>query len=95
MLLTFSANGTTAKDFGLYELIYSDYEKCDILRVKSRGKLELERYNVNFWNLKMSQKLSNMSETRMHYHGKQKICIKRHGHLRSWFDLIPLFLKFS
>ncbi|XP_040069803.1 uncharacterized protein LOC115331915 [Ixodes scapularis] len=32
------ANGSAAKDFGVYELIYSDYEKCDILRVKSRGQ---------------------------------------------------------
>uniref|UniRef100_A0A0K8RG73 Putative salivary lipocalin n=1 Tax=Ixodes ricinus TaxID=34613 RepID=A0A0K8RG73_IXORI len=31
-------NGTIIRDFGLYELIYSDYEKCDILRVTLRGQ---------------------------------------------------------
>uniref|UniRef100_A0A0K8RME8 Putative salivary lipocalin n=1 Tax=Ixodes ricinus TaxID=34613 RepID=A0A0K8RME8_IXORI len=31
-------NGTIIKDFGLYKLIFSDYEKCDILRVTSKGQ---------------------------------------------------------
>uniref|UniRef100_A0A0K8RFY3 Putative salivary lipocalin n=1 Tax=Ixodes ricinus TaxID=34613 RepID=A0A0K8RFY3_IXORI len=31
-------NGTIIRNFGLYELIYSDYEKCDILRVTLRGQ---------------------------------------------------------
>uniref|UniRef100_A0A0K8RKY3 Putative salivary lipocalin n=1 Tax=Ixodes ricinus TaxID=34613 RepID=A0A0K8RKY3_IXORI len=31
-----SQNGTLLKDFGLYKLIYSDYQYCDVLRVMSR-----------------------------------------------------------
>uniref|UniRef100_A0A0K8RMM4 Putative salivary lipocalin n=1 Tax=Ixodes ricinus TaxID=34613 RepID=A0A0K8RMM4_IXORI len=37
MRVTLKAPNKTV-DFGLYELIYSDYEKCDILRVMSRGQ---------------------------------------------------------
>ncbi|XP_042150231.1 uncharacterized protein LOC121838203 [Ixodes scapularis] len=33
-----NATGAVLKDFALYKLIYSDYTKCDILRVTSRGQ---------------------------------------------------------